>query len=57
MIQNAWEWADQKAGRKRRNEIHGEEEIRFVLHETFEFLDEEGEQALQEGSFDIEDSM
>ena len=55
MIANAWAWADQQAGRKRRNEIHGEEEIRMVLRDTFEFLDEEGESIGQEGSILMED--
>ena len=37
------------------NPVHGEEEIRFVLQDTFEFLDEEGEQFMQEGAFESED--
>ena len=55
MIANAWAWADQKPGRKRKNPIHGEEEIRFVLHDIFEFLDEEAELASMEGKIDMED--
>ena len=54
MITNAWAWADQAPGRKRRNEVHGEEEIRFVLHDTFEFLDEQGDEMSQNGAFDME---
>ena len=55
MISNAWAWADQKPGRKRKNPVHGEEEIRFVLHDTFEFLDEEAEQTMLEGGVEVED--
>ena len=55
MIQNAWNWADQQAGRKRRNPVHGEEEIRFVLNDTFEWMEEEGEEMCQEGGIEMED--
>ena len=55
MIANAWKWADQQAGRKRVNEVHGEEEIRIVLKDTFLFMDEEGDLTEQAGSFDVED--
>ena len=55
MISNAWAWSDQQAGRKRKNEVHGEEEIRIVLNDTFEFIDEEAEQLMQQGAFDMED--
>ena len=57
MILNAWRWADQQAGRKRTNEVHGEEEIRIVLHDTFQFLSEEGERCEQSGSFEVEDFL
>ena len=55
MIANAWAWADQAPGRKRKNPAHLEEEIRFVLHDTFEFLDEQGDEFTQDGSFDTQD--
>ena len=54
MINNAWMWADKQPGRTRTNLIHGEEEIRFVLRDLFEFMDEEGEAYQQEGAFDLE---
>ena len=53
MIANAWKWADQQAGRKRVNEVHGEEEIRCVLKDTFLFMDEEGDTAEQTGAFGV----
>ena len=55
MIANAWGWADMKPGRKRRNPIHGEEEIKLILNDTFEFLDEEADSMMQQGHFDVED--
>ena len=57
MIANAWKWADQQAGRKRVNEVHGEEEIRRILKDTFLFMDEEGDTAEQTGAFDVQDNM
>ena len=57
MITNAWAWADLKPGRKRVNEVHGEEEIRFILNDTFEFLEESGDETMQSGAWDMEDSM
>ena len=48
-------WADQQAGRKRRNPVHGEEEIRFILNDTFEWMEEEGEGTYQEGGIEMED--
>ena len=56
MITNAWAWADLKPGRKRVNEVHGEEEIRFILNDTFEFLEESGDEITQTGSWEMEDS-
>ena len=55
MIANAWRWADQRPGRKRVNEVHGEEEIRIVLKDTFIFMDEEGDTTDVGGSFDMKD--
>eukprot|EP00439_Symbiodinium_sp_Y106_P036143 s11_g4.t1 len=55
MIANAWKWADQHPGRKRINPIHGEEEIKIILRETFEFMEEDGEITSQTGAFEMED--
>ena len=55
MIANAWRWADQKPGRKRVNEVHGEEEIRVILKDSFMFMEEIGDSTEQAGSFDMED--
>ena len=55
MITSAWAWADTKPGRKRVNEIHGEEEIRIILQDTFEFLEESGDETTQTGAWDMED--
>ena len=54
MIQSAWQWADQHAGRKRINEIHGEEEIRIILQDTFQFMEEDGDLTTQQGIIDLE---
>ena len=57
MIMNAWKWADQKAGRKRVNPVHGEEEIRIILKESFIFMDEEGDTADATGEFDMQENF
>ena len=54
MTGNTWAWADEKPGRKRVNPVHGEEEIRIVLQDTFEFMEEEGEEFSQTGDFQLE---
>ena len=54
MISNAWKWADEKPGRKRVSEIHGEEEICIVLKDSFAFMEEEGEEIGMEGGLEIE---
>ena len=55
MIQNAWNWADQHPSRKRVNEVHKEEEVRLILKDTFEFLEEEGESTGINGNFTMEE--
>ena len=57
MISNAWRWADQQAGRKRVNEVHGEEEVRLILKDGFEFMEEEGESTRQRGDFSMEEQL
>ena len=55
MIANGWKWAEQRAGRKRVNEVHGEEEIRIILKDSFEFMEEDGETTAQDAGFEMED--
>ena len=55
MIANAWKWAEQRAGRKRVNEVHGEEEVRVVLKDSFEFMEEEGDTTTQDAGLELED--
>ena len=57
MVANAWKWADQQSGRKRVSEVHGEEEIRVILQDSFDFVEEEGDTTKQQGTFDLEDPM
>ena len=57
MVANAWAWADAKPGRKRVNPVHGEEEIRIVLQDTFEFLEEDAEEFSQTGTLELEAYM
>lgn len=54
MIDNAWEWAD-KHHKKRRNAVHGEEEVAIILDDEFLFRTENGEKLSQEGQFQLED--
>ena len=53
MIDHAWEWAE-KRGKKRKNAVHGEEEICFVLDDEFLLRDEHGQSLGMEGSFQLE---
>ena len=53
MIDHAWEWAE-KRGKKRKNAVHGEEEICFVLDDGFLLRDEHGQSLGMEGSFQLE---
>lgn len=54
MIQTAWEWAE-KRGKKRKNPVHGEEEICFVLDDEFLLREERGQSLSASGSFEMED--
>ena len=49
MMDTAWDWAE-RAHKKRRNPVHGEEEICFVLDDEFLFRKENGESMTQLGS-------
>lgn len=55
MIEAAWKWAA-KTNNLRKNEIHGEEEARLLLSDTFCLLDEEGQEISIEGSFEVDDA-
>lgn len=53
MIQRAWQWA-QSTGNLRTNDVHGEEEIRRVLHDTFKHKETREEEHTREGSIEVE---
>ena len=44
MVDSAFEWAASK-GLVRTSEIHGEQEAKLVLGDTFSFKEEEGEES------------
>ena len=53
MIERAFEWA--KANKRlRTNPVHGEEEVRIVLNDTFELQDVTTEETTQSGAFTME---
>ncbi|CAE7368125.1 unnamed protein product [Symbiodinium microadriaticum] len=54
MVDNAFTWAKSK-GLLRVNPVHGEEEARLVLNESFEIVDEVGTTTELSGSFEAED--
>lgn len=54
MLDSAWEWAD-KHNKKRKNSVHGEEEICFILDDEFLFRAESGESMTQSGEFSLEE--
>lgn len=41
MVDNAWAWAE-KHSKLRDNEIHGEQEAKLILDDTFSFKESEG---------------
>ena len=53
MIQKAWAWAEAR-GRKRTNDVHGEDEIQIVLDEQFALKNSELEQTERSGSLVVE---
>lgn len=53
MVQSAWKWAELN-GRKRKNAIHGEEEIQCILTERFEVKNTEKEEFQRVGSMTME---
>ena len=54
MVDNAFTWAKSK-GLIRVNSVHGEEEARLVLSDTFEIVDEQGTSTELNGSFEAEE--
>ena len=53
MVQKAMQWGH-KTGNVRVNEIHGEEEVRMVLNETFVHRELHEEQTTREGNIEME---
>ena len=53
MIQKALDWA-RKTGNIRTNEIHGEEEIRMIISETFVHKEMKTEETNREGTIEVE---
>ena len=54
MLDNAWDWAE-KHHKKRKNPVHGEEEICFVLDDEFLFRAENGQSMTMHGEFSLEE--
>ena len=55
MIESAWRWATAH-GCLRKNPVHGEEEAKLVLSDTFDLVDSTGTETQLSGSFEAEDS-
>ena len=53
MITKAWAWAKQQK-KWRVNTVHGEEEIRIVLSETFQGKEVEEEEMTREGNMEVQ---
>ncbi|CAE7599833.1 unnamed protein product, partial [Symbiodinium sp. KB8] len=53
MIAAAWQWASAH-GNLRVNEVHKEEEARLVLSDSFELLDESGQEITMSGTLEME---
>ena len=54
-METAWKWSA-KTNNLRKNEIHGEEEARILLSESFTLLDEEGHEISMSGSMEVDAS-
>ena len=52
-MEAAWKWAT-KTGNLRKSEIHGEEEARLCLSDTFTLLDEEGQEISISGKLEVD---
>ena len=55
MIESAFAWASAN-GLVRVNPVHGEEEARLILSDTFEVTDETGSMIEMEGNMEVEDN-
>ena len=55
MIDHAWEYAAKNA-KLRKNEQHGEEEIKIVLDDTFFLKEEQGEATHESTAHEVEES-
>ena len=53
MIEKTWAWGLQNK-RLRQHPIHGEEEVRMVLTETFAFENKNEEQTTRSGTFEVQ---
>ena len=53
MIDRAFEWAKAN-NRMRTNSIHGEEEIKITLTETFELENTNSEETTRSGNFEVQ---
>ena len=56
MIDKAFEWAKAN-NRIRSNPIHGEEEIKITLTETFELENTNSEETTRSGNFEVQVGM
>ena len=55
MCETGWKWAA-KSGNLRKSEVHGEEEARLCLTDTFTLLDEEGQEVNMAGTIEVDAS-
>ena len=55
MIDNAWVWAAAR-NKLRVNEVHKDEEASLILSETFQLLDECGQEVAIDGEMAVDDS-
>lgn len=55
MVESTWKWANQKPEERLKvNEVHGEEEVKIVLREKFDFKVEEREEVERSGTLEVE---
>lgn len=54
MVEKAWQWGN-KTKNIRVNEIHGEEECRLILSDTFEATQKNSEQIDRTGQLNVQD--
>ena len=53
MVEKAWQWAHANKC-LRKNEIHGEEEALLMQSDSYELLDEEGQELTMQGTIEME---